>query len=93
MWLIFCRSLDGRVQFSQRKILPHLLSARLWRWADLENQYELKAIPSCQYAYSLKKDEICINPYHYNRVETPGNSLVWPHVPVTKPGFWFGEPY
>ncbi|XP_067938973.1 mothers against decapentaplegic homolog 3-like [Watersipora subatra] len=65
------RSLDGRVQFSQRKVLPHLLAARLWRWPDIENQYELRAIDSCKYAYNLKKDDVCINPYHYIKVETP----------------------
>ena len=65
------------MQFSQRKVLPHLLAARLWRWPDIENQYELRAIDSCKYAYNLKKDDVCINPYHYIKVETPGEHIAY----------------
>jgi len=59
-------------QVSHRKGLPHVIYCRLWRWPDLQNHHELKAIDSCQYAFSLKRDDVCINPYHYVRVETPG---------------------
>lgn len=65
------RSLDGRLQVSHRKGLPHVIYCRLWRWPDLQNHHELKAIDSCQFAFSLKRDDVCINPYHYVRVETP----------------------
>lgn len=67
------RSLDGRLQVSHRKGLPHVFYCRLWRWPDLHSHHELKAIEACQYAFNLKKDEVCVNPYHYQRVETPGN--------------------
>lgn len=66
------RSLDGRLQVSHRKGLPHVIYCRLWRWPDLHSHHELKAIENCEYAFSLKKDEVCVNPYHYQRVETPG---------------------
>ena len=46
---------------------------RLWRWPDLQSHHELKAIEMCQFAFNLKKDDVCINPYHYIRIETPGN--------------------
>uniref|UniRef100_A0A8D0GQP7 MH1 domain-containing protein n=1 Tax=Sphenodon punctatus TaxID=8508 RepID=A0A8D0GQP7_SPHPU len=35
------------------------------------SHHELKAIDNCEYAFNLKKDEVCVNPYHYQRVETP----------------------
>ena len=66
------RSLDGRLQVSHRKGLPHVIYCRLWRWPSLQSHHELKAIDVCQYAFSLKRDDVCINPYHYIRVETPG---------------------
>lgn len=67
------RSLDGRLQVSHRKGLPHVIYCRLWRWPDLQSHHELRPIESCDYAFSLKKDEVCVNPFHYQRVETPGN--------------------
>ena len=65
------RSLDGRLQVSHRKGLPHVIYCRLWRWPDLSSHHELKAIDLCQYAFNLKRDEVCVNPYHYHRIETP----------------------
>jgi MAD (mothers against decapentaplegic) family protein 2/3 len=65
------RSLDGRLQVSHRKGLPHVIYCRLWRWPDLQSHHELKAIDSCQFAFNLKRDEVCVNPYHYQRIETP----------------------
>lgn len=65
------RSLDGRLQVSHRKGLPHVIYARLWRWPDLQSHHELRAIETCEFAFSSKKEEVCVNPYHYSRVETP----------------------
>ncbi|XP_072032891.1 mothers against decapentaplegic homolog 3-like isoform X2 [Amphiura filiformis] len=65
------RSLDGRLQVSHRKGLPHVIYCRLWRWPDLQSHHELKQVDNCEYAFHLKKDEVCVNPYHYTRVETP----------------------
>ncbi len=70
--LHLCRSLDGRLQVSQRKGLPHVIYCRLWRWPDLQTHHELHALENCEYAFQLKRDEVCVNPYHYQRVETPG---------------------
>ncbi|KFV56482.1 Mothers against decapentaplegic 3, partial [Tyto alba] len=65
------RSLDGRLQVSHRKGLPHVIYCRLWRWPDLHSHHELRAMEMCEYAFNMKKDEVCVNPYHYQRVETP----------------------
>ena len=66
------RSLDGRLQVSHRKGLPHVIYCRVWRWPDLQSHHELKPHDFCEYAFGLKQDEVCINPCHYRRVETPG---------------------
>ncbi|GBM72433.1 Mothers against decapentaplegic 3 [Araneus ventricosus] len=65
------RSLDGRLQVFKKKGLPHVIYCRLWRWPDLQSHHELRAIESCEFAFNLKRDEVCVNPYHYLRVETP----------------------
>jgi len=65
------RSLDGRLQVSHRKGLPHVIYCRVWRWPDLQSHHELKALECCEYPFTAKQKDICINPYHYKRVESP----------------------
>lgn len=56
---------------SHRKGLPHVIYCRVWRWPDLQSHHELKPLEICQYPFSAKQKEVCINPYHYKRVESP----------------------
>ncbi|XP_026475161.1 mothers against decapentaplegic homolog 3-like [Ctenocephalides felis] len=56
---------------THRKGLPHVVYCRLWRWPDLQSQHELKPLEHCEFAYHSRKDEICINPYHYIKIENP----------------------
>jgi len=68
------RSLDGRLQVSHRKGLPHVIYCRVWRWPDLQSHHELKPLPFCRHAFqqsNTKQKEVCINPFHYQRVESP----------------------
>uniref|UniRef100_A0A3P8W3E9 Mothers against decapentaplegic homolog n=1 Tax=Cynoglossus semilaevis TaxID=244447 RepID=A0A3P8W3E9_CYNSE len=65
------RSLDGRLQVSHRKGLPHVIYCRVWRWPDLQSHHELKALECCEFPFGSKQKDICVNPYHYRRVETP----------------------
>ncbi|NWI38492.1 SMAD1 protein, partial [Picathartes gymnocephalus] len=65
------RSLDGRLQVSHRKGLPHVIYCRVWCWPDLQSHHELKPLECCEFPFSSKQKEVCINPYHYKRVESP----------------------
>lgn len=60
---------------SHRKGLPHVIYCRVWRWPDLQSHHELKAVDHCQFPFSAKQKDVCINPYHYQRVESPGKLL------------------
>ena len=37
----------------------------------MQSHHELKPIELCQFPFSAKQKEVCINPYHYKRVESP----------------------
>ncbi|XP_027290018.1 mothers against decapentaplegic homolog 1-like isoform X1 [Cricetulus griseus] len=64
-------SLDGRLQVSHRKGLPHVIYCRVWRWPDLQSHHELKPLDCCEFPFGSNQKEVCINPYHYKRVESP----------------------
>eukprot|EP00096_Caligus_rogercresseyi_P016718 TRINITY_DN955_c1_g1_i3.p1 TRINITY_DN955_c1_g1~~TRINITY_DN955_c1_g1_i3.p1 ORF type:complete len:517 (-),score=170.52 TRINITY_DN955_c1_g1_i3:1025-2575(-) len=74
------RSLDGRLQVSQKKGLPHVIYCRLWRFPELQSHHELKPVEHCLYAFHLRREEVCVNPYHYSKVDPP--SLPAVYVPV-----------
>lgn len=61
--------------------MPHVIYCRVWRWPDLQSHHELKAVKSCEFPFSAKKADVCINPYHYDRVE---NQRVLPPILVPR---------
>ncbi|KAK7591149.1 hypothetical protein V9T40_002762 [Parthenolecanium corni] len=67
------RSLDGRLQVSHRKGLPHVIYCRVFRWPDLQSHHELKPMEHCRHPFTPKQKDVCINPYHYKRVEHAGS--------------------
>ncbi|XP_014232294.1 protein mothers against dpp-like isoform X2 [Trichogramma pretiosum] len=69
------RSVDGRLQVSHRKVMPHVIYCRVWRWPDIQSHHELKPLEICQFPFSSSQKEVCINPYHYKRV---GNAKLPP---------------
>lgn len=66
------RSQDGRLQVSHRKMLPQVMYCRIFRWPDLQSHHELRSVPTCPYpAQRREGNRICVNPYHYTRVDHP----------------------
>lgn len=91
------RSLDGRLQVAHRKNLPHVIYCKVWRWPDLASHHELRALQICQFPFSAKQSkDVCINPYHYERVSVDSgmsmllhqqnNSPLIASHPHTRPG-------
>ena len=67
-----------------------MIYARIWRWPDLHKN-ELKQVKYCQYAFDLKADSVCVNPYHYERVVSPGIDLTGLTIQVGERNVGYAE--
>ena len=63
------------LKVSHRKGLPHVIYCRVWRWPDLQSHHELKPLDICAFSFEAKHKDVCINPYHYKRVDSPGKNI------------------
>ena len=61
-------------EIAGRKCFPHVIYAKIWRWPDLHKN-ELRRSDDCRYAFDLKVDSVCVNPYHYIRDVSLGVDL------------------
>jgi mothers against decapentaplegic homolog 3 len=52
-------------------VTPVVAFCRIWRWPDLNTHLELRPNEACTFAFQHEKDQICVNPYHYERVVAP----------------------
>ena len=68
LYIMFNRLSDGSLA-SQRKGIPHVVYCRIWRWPDLQSYHELRSINNCMCPFNPKRDEVCVNPYHYERFD------------------------
>jgi hypothetical protein len=75
-----CVTIPRLPEHEQSRSNPVVEYCRLWRWADLSNQNELKPVDYCLSAFHYILDNICINPFHYERVPT-AYSVYVPRLP------------
>ncbi|XP_065222865.1 mothers against decapentaplegic homolog 3 [Planococcus citri] len=60
-----CNDKADNIQGVRSKNLPHLVACRIWRWPHLQSYTDLQSSDNCNFGFSLKRDSVCINPYHY----------------------------
>ncbi|XP_055349471.1 mothers against decapentaplegic homolog 2-like [Paramacrobiotus metropolitanus] len=55
----------------KRLICSNIVAVIIWRWPDLINHHHLRSADTCSNGLNARKDITCVNPYHYDRIESP----------------------
>ena len=50
---------------------PPVLACQFWRWPTLQSIQELRPSPNCQFNFYAEKDFVCVNPFHFEKIESP----------------------
>uniref|UniRef100_A0A670K795 Mothers against decapentaplegic homolog n=1 Tax=Podarcis muralis TaxID=64176 RepID=A0A670K795_PODMU len=50
---------------------PHTLFCRLWRWPEVQSHHDFRSMETCANAYKKLNSKVCVNPYHFEKVEKP----------------------
>ncbi|KAA0198987.1 hypothetical protein HAZT_HAZT008138 [Hyalella azteca] len=67
---------DCRYVVKGKKGYPHVIFSKIFRWPDIKinEKDKLKQAEQagCNFAFNLNGEQVCVNPYHYERVVAPG---------------------
>ncbi|XP_034968327.1 mothers against decapentaplegic homolog 3-like [Zootoca vivipara] len=83
--IIIPRSLVEQMYATYGNNFPHVFYCRLWRWPDVQSHHDLLSFETCEYAFHKMKSEVCVNPYHFQRVETQQLPPIQPEAPASYP--------
>lgn len=55
----------------EMQLISRFVFPGIWRWPDLTSHHQLRSTDTCPNGFHSKKDTVCVNPYHYERIVAP----------------------